>query len=106
MAFHDESQVYWLFLFEKVHISASASVEFQIWLGNDVGLENDAPLKLNLLFFAILKGQLKKHRLWVCNSISDVTSKRLCTHFVFKDLNSFPTCFALDFYSTFSYARV
>ena len=37
MAFHDESQVYRLFFFEKVHISADASVEFQIWLGNDVG---------------------------------------------------------------------
>ena len=39
MAFHDESQVYRLFFFEKVHISASASVEFQIWLRNDVGWE-------------------------------------------------------------------
>ena len=63
MDFHNESQVYLLFFFEKVHISASASVEFQIWLGNDVGLENDAPLKLNLGVFVISKGQLKKHRL-------------------------------------------
>ena len=49
MAFHDESQVYQLFFFEKVHISANASVEFQIWLGNDVGLENNAPLNLEVI---------------------------------------------------------